>query len=263
LLVYADFLPSQEGVGGAVFTTRMLSFFSPRVLCEGISMKIACLTIILASLFTLALSASALDVPRTPQHPVTNSYHGTAVVDSYLWLENFEDPAVKKWNEAQNRITRTYLDKLPARAQVAERLKKLYAATSPNYSGLQYRHGIIFAMKFQPPAQQPWLVTLKSLDDLASERVVLDLNKLNPKGTTAMDWVVPSHDGKKIAVSLSETAARTERFLFMMSKPANHWRTKFRACNIPPAAAASRGTPTTPAFTTRDIRMKASARRTT
>jgi prolyl oligopeptidase len=147
------------------------------------------------------------DYPMTPKHPATNTYFGTAVVDNYQWLENFDDPAVQEWNAAENKVSRAYLDTLPAREPVAARLHELYSATSANYFGLQSRPGIIFAMKFKPPAQQPWLITLKSLDDPASERVVIDPNRLNPKGTTAMDFVVPSHDGKKVAVSLSENGS--------------------------------------------------------
>src|SRR5207253_6968013 len=60
------------------------------------------------------------------------------------------------------------------------------------------------AMKFQPPKQQQLLVTLTSADDLKSEKVVLDPNVLDPKGTTAIDWFVPSLDGKHVAVSLSK-----------------------------------------------------------
>ena len=59
-------------------------------------------------------------------------------------------------------------------------------------------------MKFQPPKQQPLLVTLVSADDLKSEKVVLDPNVLDAKGTTAIDWFVPSLDGKHVAVSLSK-----------------------------------------------------------
>src|SRR5205823_13013003 len=75
--------------------------------------------------------------------------------------------------------------------------------TSPSYSSLVSRPGILFAMKFQPPKQQPILVTLASADDLKSERVVLDPNVLDAKGTTAIDWFVPSLDGKYVADSLS------------------------------------------------------------
>jgi prolyl oligopeptidase len=162
---------------------------------------------IFAALIMIANSAFALDVPPTPKHPVTNTYHGTSVVDDYLWLENFDDPAVKEWNQAQNKASRTYLDKLPARTQVAEQLRQLYSATSANYSSLRSRTGVVFAMKFKPPAQQPWLVALRSPDDAASERVVLDPNHLNSKGTTAIDFYVPSLDGKRVAVSLSENGS--------------------------------------------------------
>ncbi|HEY2081966.1 MAG TPA: prolyl oligopeptidase family serine peptidase [Verrucomicrobiae bacterium] len=160
-----------------------------------------------AMVLVSAAGSRGSEVPMTPKHPVTNTYFGTSVVDNYQWLENFDDPAVRAWNAAENNASRAYLDKLPARERVAEQLKKLYSAASANYSGLQYRPGIIFALKFKPPAQQPWLIMLKSLDDTASERVVLDPNKLNPKGTTAMDFFVPSHDGKKVAVSLSENGS--------------------------------------------------------
>ena len=59
-------------------------------------------------------------------------------------------------------------------------------------------------MKFQPPKQQPMLVTLDSANDLKSEKVLLDPNQIDTKGTTAIDWYEPSLDGKKVAVSLSK-----------------------------------------------------------
>jgi prolyl oligopeptidase len=66
------------------------------------------------------------------------------------------------------------------------------------------RPGILFAMKFQPPKQQQILVTLASADDLKSEKVVLDPNALDAKGTTTIDWFVPSRDGKYVAISISK-----------------------------------------------------------
>jgi prolyl oligopeptidase len=162
--------------------------------------------------FTLAFvllvtTSDAQRVPSTPKHPVTNTYWGTSVVDDYQWLENFDDPKVKEWNAAENKISRAYLEKLPARARIAERLKQLYSKTSATYSGFDYRPGIYFATKFKPPAQQPWIISLKSPDDLASERVAVDPNKLNPKGTTAMDFAAASLAGKRIAVCLSENGS--------------------------------------------------------
>src|SRR5205823_3520755 len=40
--------------------------------------------------------------------------------------------------------------------------------------------------------------------DLKSEKVVLDPNVLDTKGTTAIDWFVPSSDGRYVAMSLSK-----------------------------------------------------------
>jgi len=161
----------------------------------------------LVALAALAGPARGLDYPPTPREPVAITYHGVTVVDDYLWLENFDDPAVKAWNAAENQISRAWLDKLPARAGIARRLTQLYSATSANYYGLDVRPGLIFAMKFKPPAQQPVLVTLRSAGDLASEHVVLDLNRLDATGATTIDFSVASHDGRRVAVSLSKNGS--------------------------------------------------------
>ncbi len=161
----------------------------------------------------LAVAAGALALgnatlaertPETPKKPVTTEYHGVTVEDPYQWLENDEDSQVKAWSDAQNQRTRKYLDSLPDRTAIEKQLKEWYAKTSPSYFSLLSRPGILFAMKFQPPKQQPLLVTLASADDLKSEKVVLDPNVLDAKGTTAIDWFVPSPDGKYFAVSLSK-----------------------------------------------------------
>ena len=141
---------------------------------------------------------------QTPKKPVTNEYHNAKIQDDYEWLENDQDPQVKAWSDAQNQRTRAYLEKLPDRAAIEKQLTGWFAKTSPSYYGLVSRPTELFAMKFQPPKQQPLLVTLTSADDLKSEKVVLDPNALDAKGTTAIDWFVPSRDGKYVAISLSK-----------------------------------------------------------
>ena len=142
--------------------------------------------------------------PVTPKKPVSTKYQDVTVEDPYQWLEEDNDPQVKSWSDAQNQRTRQYLDKLPDRTAIEKQLTEWYAKTSPSYSSLVSRPGILFAMKFQPPKQQPLLVTLASADDLKSEKIVLDPNVLDSKGTTAIDWFVPSLDGRRVAVSLSK-----------------------------------------------------------
>src|SRR5213079_2647285 len=148
--------------------------------------------------------SGAEPLPQTPKKPVTDEYQGVKVEDNYQWLEKDDDPEVKAWSDAQSQQTRTYLDKLPERAAIENQLTEWYAKTSPSYSGLVSRPGILFALKFQPPKQQQMLVTLTSADDLKTEKTVVDPNVLDAKGTTAIDWFVPSQDGKYVAVSISK-----------------------------------------------------------
>ena len=152
----------------------------------------------------LAGSLATESKPATPQKPLIEEYHGIKVEDPYQWLEKEEDPAVKEWSNGQNQRTRAYLDKLPDRTAIEKQLTEWYAKTSPSYSGIVARPGILFALKFQPPKQQQMLVTLASADDLKSEKMVLDPNALDASGTTAIDWFVPSPDGKYVAISISK-----------------------------------------------------------
>ena len=146
----------------------------------------------------------AANAPDAPKKPVSTEYDGVKVEDPYQWLEADDDAEVKAWSDAQNQQTRKYLDGSPERTAIENQLKDWYAKTSPNYFSLVSRPGILFAMKFQPPKQQPLLVTLASADDLKSEKAVLDPNVIDTKGTTAIDWFVPSLDGKYVAMSLSK-----------------------------------------------------------
>lgn len=150
------------------------------------------------------LSAASAATPETPKKPVADEYQGVKVEDDYQWLESDSDPAVKTWSDAQNQRTRAYIDKLPDRAAIEKQLTDWFAKTSASYSGIIARPGLLFAMKFQPPKQQQMLVTLASADELKSEKIVLDPNELDAKGTTAIDWFAPSGDGKYVAISISK-----------------------------------------------------------
>jgi prolyl oligopeptidase len=133
-----------------------------------------------------------------------DEYHGVKVEDAHRWLEQSQDPAVEAWTNAQNFTTRAHLDALHCRVEVEARLRDFFAEVSCSYGGLVTRGHRIFALKFQPPKEQSLLVILSSVDDLDSERVVLDPNMIKPQGNVALDWFVPSPDGSVVAVSLSE-----------------------------------------------------------
>ncbi len=159
--------------------------------------------LLLTFLPQLALTAPLPSVPAPPQL-ATNFYHGTAVVDGYQWLEDASAPAVREWTRRQNERTRAYFAGLPYREGIAQQLAQLRGEESARYYDLQERKGRIFALRFKPPAQQPVLVRLASLAAPALWRTVFDPNAYNPNGTTAIDWYVPSPDGRMAAVCLSE-----------------------------------------------------------
>jgi prolyl oligopeptidase len=158
------------------------------------------------TLQTLALSAHSQALPSVPapREPVTNIYHGVAVVDDYQWLEDAPAPAVRQWTHEENERTHAYFSHLPFRDGLAQQLTQLRSEESARYSSLQWNRGRIFALRFKPPAQQPVLIRLSSLEPPALWRTVFDPNLYNTNGTTAIDWWVPSPDGKLVAVSLSQ-----------------------------------------------------------
>ncbi len=143
-------------------------------------------------------------IPQTPKRPVTDDYRGVKVVDDYRWLEQAADPEVREWSGSQNARTRAYLDRLPARGAIVEQLTHWYTGQSPRFSALTSQGGVLFAIETQPPKLQPFLVTLSSADEPGSAHVVVDPNTLDPSGGTTIDFYVPSHDGKLVAVSLSK-----------------------------------------------------------
>ncbi len=142
--------------------------------------------------------------PNAKKQPVTNEYHGTAVVDEYQWLEDPASAEVQAWSDAQNAHARVVLDALPSRDAVAARVTEILSAKTVTYFGPASRGGRLFVMKRQPPKQQPFLVVWSGADAKESERALVDPNTLDSTGGTAIDWFVPSPDGKLVAVSLSE-----------------------------------------------------------
>src|SRR5450755_1007932 len=162
----------------------------------------ASLPMFLLTLTTLAQSTSLSSPPASPKRPVTDQYHGVRVEDDYRWLEDWNDAEVKQWSTAQNIHAREYLDKIAARSAIKGRIRELVQSSSANYYSLQFRGKTLFAMKYQPPRQQPMIVALNSAADPSSEKVIFDPNVTSKSGSLAIDFFVPSHDGKFVAAAL-------------------------------------------------------------
>src|SRR3954468_24173405 len=140
----------------------------------------------------------AIDAPR---RPVTDTYHGVAVADDYQWLEDKDSEATRAWTGAQAARTRAYLEAQPFREAIRHRCEEILKVESTSYDDLSLGGSTYFALKTQPPLQQPFLVALDGFDHTAGERGLVDPNALDDSGVTTIDWYYPSPDGSRFAVS--------------------------------------------------------------
>src|SRR5579863_7994556 len=145
-----------------------------------------------------------LPTVRAARVPVTDTYHGVGVTEDYRWLENASAAETIAWTKSQQERTRAYFDGIPWRGALRTRVAELLRAERTTYGRLVPGGSAFFALKEQSPRQRPFLVALTDLDDPATERVVLDPVAIDPSGETSIDFFVPSPDGTKVAVSLSE-----------------------------------------------------------
>ncbi len=141
--------------------------------------------------------------PETKKVPVTDVYHGESIVDDYRWLEDQTQPEVRQWMKDQNLHTRQFLDALPRRKEIRQKLTELYSSSSVVFSSPVYRGGKYFALRYEPGQQHESLVTMPELDAADSLKTIVDPNTLVKDGSISIDWFEPSPDGKLVAVSLS------------------------------------------------------------
>lgn len=144
-----------------------------------------------------------LAYPETVKQEIMDDYHGTKVADPYRWLEDDNAPDTKAWVTAQNRVTFSYLDQIPERAKLRERLMKLW-----NFEryGIPFKQGErYFYSKNDGLQNQSVLYVADSLD--AAPRVLLDPNKLSSDGTVALSGYRLSEDGNLMAYGLSTSGS--------------------------------------------------------
>jgi prolyl oligopeptidase len=143
--------------------------------------------------------STQLKYPATATIEQVDDYHGTKVADPYRWLEDDHAAATKEWVEAQNKVTFGYLEKIPQREKIKQRLTELW-----NYEryGLPFKEGgRYFYTKNDGLQNQSVLYTMASLDEPA--KVLLDPNKLSPDGTVALAGYSVTDDGTRMAYGTS------------------------------------------------------------
>ncbi len=144
-----------------------------------------------------------LQYPVAKMQQVSDVYFGTTVLDPYRWLEDDTAQLVAVWVEAQNKVTQSYLERIPFRYQLRQRLTEL---TDYEKIGLPVKkHGKYYFFKNSGLQNQSVLYVKETLNGEAS--VLLDPNKLSDDGTVALVGYSFSNDGKYIAYSISRSGS--------------------------------------------------------
>jgi prolyl oligopeptidase len=141
----------------------------------------------------------SLVYPTTAKVDQIDEYHGVKIADPYRWLENPDTPETQAWVEAQNQVTFAYLNQIPARDQIKQRLTQLW--DYEKYGTPFKERDRYFYYKNDGLQNQSVLYTLKSLND--EPKVLIDPNTLSEDGTVALAGISISENAQFMAYSLS------------------------------------------------------------
>jgi prolyl oligopeptidase len=141
--------------------------------------------------------------PETRKDDQVDDYHGTQVADPYRWLEDDNSAETLAWVNAQNQATHRYLEQIPYRSQLKQRLQELY--NYPKY-GIPSRSGAFYLWSKNDGLQnQSVLYVQEGLN--GTPRVLLDPNQLSPDGTVRLMAGEASRNGRYFAYYLSSSGS--------------------------------------------------------
>ena len=144
--------------------------------------------------------------PVTPEHPVTDDYFGTKVIDPYRWLEDDNSDATKAWVQEENKVTQDYLSRIPFRDKVHARLEALW--NYPKYGSPFKKNEWYYFYKNDGLQNQSVLYRQKGLD--GTPEVFFDPNKLTTDGTAALNTLSFSKNGKYAAYAIARSGSDWE-----------------------------------------------------
>ena len=149
-----------------------------------------------------------IEYPETPVVRVIDDYHGTTVADPYRWLEDVDSDSTKAWVEAQNAVTFAYLEAIPERERIRERLTELW--DYERYGTPWKEGGYYFFFKNDGLQNQSVLYMQASLD--AEPQVLLDPNSMSEDGTVSASPLDITEDGALMVYSVSRSGSDWREF---------------------------------------------------
>src|SRR6476469_7157465 len=152
-------------------TSKKLSFLLPSSLLSLAAFAAAFNPLSAAVAENLHNPASGVPAPpKTAVHEVREMLYGTEIVDPYRWLEDQDSPETRAWIQAQMEYTKSWLDTLPGRDTIKQRLSELLQIDT--FGIPQERRGVYFLMKRAADQDQYVLYWRKGLH--GQDEVLLD-----------------------------------------------------------------------------------------
>ncbi|HNR18578.1 MAG TPA: prolyl oligopeptidase family serine peptidase [Bacteroidia bacterium] len=152
-----------------------------------------------------------INYPQTKKIELVDDYFGTKVADPYRWLENDTAGDTKQWVEEQNKVTFGYLEKIPYRSKIKERLTDIF--NYPKYSS-PFRAGeYYFFSKNDGLQNQSVIYYQKGLD--GTPEIFLDPNKMSDDGTAAVSLLGFSKDKKYVAYAINQSGSDWQNIFVM------------------------------------------------
>jgi prolyl oligopeptidase len=146
--------------------------------------------------------------PHSTLEPVTDVFHGVPVTDPYRWLEDQDSPRTRAWIDEQTRYARAYLDGIPGRERIRERIREFLAVET--YDSLQIAGGRYFFRKRQPDQEQPCIYMRDGAD--GEDQLLVDPAMRETGKHTAVKPLRVSPDGRLLLYEVKEGGERTGTF---------------------------------------------------
>ena len=161
-------------------------------------------------IFSCQQDSNKINYPSTKKVPKVDRYFGTEVIDNYRWLENDNAVETKNWVDKQNKTTFSYLENIPFRNQIKNRLEQLwdYDKVSAPFKEGDYTYF------YKNSGLQNQYVVYRKKEGYEAE-LFLDPNTFAKDGTTSLAALNFSKSGKLLAYSISEGGSDWRKIIVM------------------------------------------------
>lgn len=161
--------------------------------------------------------STALNYPETRKDQTVDTYFGTEVADPYRWLEDDRAPETEAWVKAENEVSFGYLESIPYRDELKEKLTKLW-----NYErvGAPFKHGDYTYFSKNDGLQNQSVIYrfLTEGGSMEAAEVFLDPNNFAKDGSTSLGGMSFTKDGSLCAYQISEGGSDWRKVIIIDAK---------------------------------------------